>query len=215
MTGGRNRWAGPRLALATAVGFLVRNRARAAAAVVAAALGAGVLAATSTLAASAQAGVAQQFRDLKSTRLTASSSTMRPGWVTEAQLAHTAALPGIRAACLRVSASGPVSVRSSLAARPDYAASVYDGGPGCVEATGMTVSQGCRGSLPGPRREQDGPVRDLEDRVAAGTTNAGRRAEARRPASWGVWAEVSCRRGRRARRLSGRGPAPWWRPARR
>lgn len=51
------RWAGLRLALATAVGFL---------------------AATSTLAASAQAGVAQQFRDLKSTRLTASSSTMRP-----------------------------------------------------------------------------------------------------------------------------------------
>ena len=65
------RWAGLRLALATAVGFL---------------------AATSTLAASAQAGVAQQFRDLKSTRLTASSSTMRPGWVTDAQLANTAAL---------------------------------------------------------------------------------------------------------------------------
>ena len=65
------RWAGLRLALATAVG---------------------VLAATSTLAASAQAGVAQQFRDLKSTRLTASSSTMRPGWVTDAQLANTAAL---------------------------------------------------------------------------------------------------------------------------
>lgn len=138
------RWAGLRLALATAVGFL---------------------AATSTLAASAQAGVAQQFRDLKSTRLTASSSTMRPGWVTDAQLANTAALPGVRAACLRVSADGPVPVRSSLAARPDYAASVHAVGPGCVEATGMTVSQG-RG-LTGHDRETDARVALLGASVAA------------------------------------------------
>ncbi|MBK7819634.1 MAG: ABC transporter permease [Tessaracoccus sp.] len=133
---------GLRLALRTALAYLARNRGRATAAILSAALGAGVLAASSTLASSAQAGVAQQFRDLRSSRITASSMDARPGWASDAQLAHTARLPGVRTICSAVSASGAVPVRTSLRARPDYGAPVWAVGPGCQEALGMQVSAG-------------------------------------------------------------------------
>ncbi|MFT3888098.1 MAG: ABC transporter permease [Arachnia sp.] len=136
------RASGLRLALATAFAFLARSRARAAAAIIAAALGAGVLAASSTLAASAQAGVAQQFQDLKSSRITASSISARKSWAGEGQLAHTARLPGVRATCLSVGSGGAEPVRTSLLTRPDYTVSISVIGADCPAALGLKLVRG-------------------------------------------------------------------------
>lgn len=133
---------GLRLALTTALAYLSRSRGRAAAAILAAALGAGVLAASATLATSAQAGVAQQFRDLKSSRITVSSISAREDWASNAQLGLTAGLPGVLGVCASRSSSGAEPVRTSLLARPDYTAPVWAIGAGCPAALGMRISQG-------------------------------------------------------------------------
>lgn len=139
--GARHRL-GTRLAVSTALGYLARHRTRTAAAVVAAALGAGILGASTTLTNSAHAAVTQEFLNLKSSRLTASSISARPGWISDAQLALTRELPGVREVCSMTSASGLVPIRKSLLSSTDYQVPVHAVDIGCAVAMNLVTIHG-------------------------------------------------------------------------
>lgn len=111
-------------------------------AIVAAALGAGILAASFVLTASAHAGVTQEFLALKSTRLIASNVNGELDWASQQQMDNLSEMTGVAATCLRYPVSSRPALGTSLAAQSQYRTAMYAIGPGCLDSMGMEVLSG-------------------------------------------------------------------------